>query len=501
MGLIKNMIKNWLDIKENDGFNITIDKATDFEVQAFINRIWYRGKAKELDQLYSQDINQIENNFWASKPTAGMSIRKIHVGLPSLMVDTLADISTDDLSKIEVIDREEEWKLMDKEIHLKDLLNQSVKDALVAADGVFKYSYDPTISKYPIIEFYPGDKVDFIIKRGRIVGYKFKTKKNIKNNSYMLYEIYTVDGIKYELYDNTGNVKNISDFPELSNYQPIINHSKFMMAYPLILFKGENNRGKSILEDKIPSFDSLDEIWSQWMLAVRKGQMKEYIPDCLLPRDPKTGQVIKRNDFDISFVLTESDMSEEGNKSNKIETTQGEIQHDALLSSYVTALDQCLSGVISPSTLGIDTKKLDNAEAQREKEKTTLYRRSKIVEVLTETIPELINIQFKMYDNCRKIPIKETKATATFGGYANPSFEAQVETIGKASTTNTMSIEAQVEELWGSSKSDEWKTEEVKRIKNEKGIIYVEEPSIKKDIEKIVNKPLIEIEKEDEKNV
>ena len=61
------------------------------------------------------------------------------------------------------------------------------------------------------------------------------------------------------------------------------------------------------------------------------------------------------------------------------------------ISSYITALDLCLQGVLSPSTLGIDTKKLDNAEAQREKEKTTLYTRNAIVEALQEALPDVVS--------------------------------------------------------------------------------------------------------------
>ena len=41
-----------------------------------------------------------------------------------------------------------------------------------------------------------------------------------------------------------------------------------------------------------------------------------------------------------------------------------------------------------------------------------------------------------------------------------------------------MSIESIVEELYGDSKTDDWKNEEVKRIKNEQGITEMEEPSI-----------------------
>ena len=61
-----------------------------------------------------------------------------------------------------------------------------------------------------------------------------------------------------------------------------------------------------------------------------------------------------------------------------------------------------------------------------------------------------------------------------FGEYANPSFESQVETVGKARQSGVMSIEASLDEMYGDSKSDEWKAEEVKRIKAEQGI--VEEP-------------------------
>ena len=44
-----------------------------------------------------------------------------------------------------------------------------------------------------------------------------------------------------------------------------------------------------------------------------------------------------------------------------------------------------------------------------------------------------------------------------------------------------MSIEAQVEELWGDTKDDKWKAEEVRRIKEQKGIAEMEFPSVNKD--------------------
>lgn len=498
MGVIKDMVRNWLEIKNSDGINISIDKLTDFEGQAFINEIWYRGEPNELDQLYKQIRDELGNkHFWSSEPSASMNIRKIHTGLPSMIVDTLADISIDDLNSIEVTDaRKEEWEEMDKEIHLKELLNDSVKDVLVDGDGAFKLSIDTDISKYPIVEFYPGSRVDYEYERGRITGIIYKTKKIINKQPYVLKEKYTKDGITFWVEDKEGKVHKIEEFDTLRKYQTVKNPNKFIMGIPFIIYKSKKfkGRGKSIFDGKLDNFDSYDEIWSQWMLAIRKGQLKEYIPEGLLPKDSNTGEVLKRNDFDVSFIMTETDMSENGQ--NKIQTTQGNIQHEALLQTYITALDLCLQGLISPSTLGIDVKKLDNAEAQREKEKTTLYRRNQIVNKTENIIKEVVDLVFKVYDTMNEKGITDTEVTPTFGGYANPSFEAQVETVGKAATSNIMSIDAQVEELWGDTKDEQWKKEEIQRIKEEKGIVSMDEPGINQEIDLIENKEMLDKEQD-----
>lgn len=133
---------------------------------------------------------------------------------------------------------------------------------------------------------------------------------------------------------------------------------------------------------------------------------------------------------------------------------------------------------MSPSTLGIDVKKLDNADAQREKEKATLYTRNNIVEQLQEVLPELVNTVFRAVDTYNKTVIKDIDVDVTFGEYANPSFESQVETVSKAKQGGIMSIEASVDELYGDTKDDEWKQEEIARLKAEQGISDMEEPAL-----------------------
>lgn len=215
------------------------------------------------------------------------------------------------------------------------------------------------------------------------------------------------------------------------------------------------------------------------MDALRAGRAKEYIPECFLPRNSATGEVLQPNPFDNRYIRTDNDMAE--GTSNKIDLEQPDIPHESYLASYMTALDLCLQGIISPSTLGIDVKKLDNAEAQREKEKTTLYTRNAIIEAMQETMPELVKVCINAYNTNINKAVEEVNVTIPFGEYANPSFESQVETVGKGKTQGIMSIEACVEELYGDSKEDTWKQEEVARLKAEQGIAEVEEPAVNID--------------------
>ena len=138
---------------------------------------------------------------------------------------------------------------------------------------------------------------------------------------------------------------------------------------------------------------------------------------------------------------------------------------------------------MSPSTLGIDVKKLDNAEATREKEKATLYTRNNIVNQLQKVLPKLVKMTLQAIDTLNNATTQEIDVDVTFGEYANPSFESQVETVSKAKQGGIMSVEASVDELYGDTKDDDWKQEEVSRLKAEQGISDMEEPALNTELD------------------
>lgn len=253
-----------------------------------------------------------------------------------------------------------------------------------------------------------------------------------------------------------------------------------MMAVPYKMLQSDRwkGRGQSLFEGKTDNFDALDEAWSQWVHAMRASRPVKYIPDILIPRNEENGKLMKANPFDNQFIATESNMMEGAR--NEIEVKQPDFPAQSYCETYMAALDLALQGLISPSTLGIDVKKLDNAEAQREKEKATLYTRGIMIEAMTSFLTTLADFVFKAYNTALKRPLDDTETLVAFGEYASPSFEAVVETLSNPNTP--MSIEAKVDEMWGDSKDQTWKDEEVKRIKEQQGIATLEEPALGGDV-------------------
>lgn len=480
---IKKTVRSWLNVTPANPYNFQINEMLDFEGHAIRNRIWYRGDSNELEQFYQQNREYADKNkFWASKCTPGMDMRKIHTGLPGLIVRTLSSVVLPDMDEFEFESPEQEqiWKEISKENKFRKKMESALKEALYIGDGAFKVVIDTTISDYPILEWYPGDRVEFVYHRDWIREIVFKTPYKEKNQIYVLNERFGYGYIKNELYlgDKLVDIKSIKATESLSD---ISFDPSLMLAEPFMIYESAKyeGRGGSIFDGKLDNYDSLDETWSQWMDALRAGRAKTYVPECLVPHDPENGMLIKPNPFDNRYFSADGDMRE-GQK-NQVVTDQPIIPHESYLASYVTALDLCLQGVISPSTLGIDTKKLDNAEAQREKEKTTLYTRNAIVEAIQETLPEVVSMCINANYILQGQPPVDVNVNIPFGEYANPSFESQVETVAKAKQGGIMSIERCVEELYGDSLDKHCKEEEITRLKAEQGIATLEIPDIRMD--------------------
>lgn len=477
---IKRTVRSWLNVVPANPYNFQINEMLDFEAHAIRNRIWYRGDGNELEQFYQQNSEYADRyKFWACRSTPGMDMRKIHTGLPGLIVKALASVVLPDMDDFEFENPKQEniWNEIAKDNMFSRKMESILKEVLYIGDGAFKITVDSTVSEYPILEWYPGDRVEFVRKRDRIQEVIFKTPYREGHRTYVLNEHYGYGYIINELYLGDKLVP-LTSTSITADLRDVGFDKNMILAIPLMIYESSKyeGRGGSVFDGKLDNFDSLDETWSQWMDALRSGRAKTYIPECLVPHDPNTGRLIRPNPFDNRYFAADGDMRE-GQK-NQVVTDQPTIPHESYLASYITALDLCLQGIISPSTLGIDTKKLDNAEAQREKEKTTLYTRNAIVEALQETLPDVVAACINANNFLHGQSAEEVKVNIPFGEYANPSFESQVETVAKAKQGGIMSIERCVEELYGDSLDDHCKKEEIARLKAEQGIQDLEEPGV-----------------------
>jgi len=469
--------------------SIQVRENTTKEVNCLKNQLWYRGDPVELEQFYKQ-VAELSldgysvipaTRFWAAAPVGNTLIRKMHSRLPRMIADKLAGIVVEDMRDPDMdgayLSR---WNVISKDIDFQELLKEATIQTLSEGDGAFKICIDPELSSYPLVEFYAGNKVDYKYKRGKLVELIFYTEYTKGTKLYKLVEHYGKGYVKYELQDMLGKHCDIGILEETADLEDVTFEGNYIMGVPLKFYKSAKfeDRGDSIFEGKSDMFDALDEILSTWMDALRAGRVKQYIPETMIPRSEHDGTPLKPDVFN-PYITKGTSLSEDAK--DVIEVIQGDVNFEGLLTSYVTLLDCCLQGLISPSTLGIDVKKLDNAESQREKEKTTMYSRDTLIGVLAKVLPKLVEVVLKTEDNLNKRQPSDDCDCCTFewGQYANPSFEAMVETVGKAKTFGIMSIEQCVEELYGDGMDEEDKQEEIERLKAEQAVTtQVDEPSV-----------------------
>lgn len=472
----KRKMQTWLEIIPPPIEQaITIQREHTRELEVIQAQLWYQGDANELFQFFHQtELNT--GMFWATSP-ADRKIRKIHSGLPAVIADTLAYIVTSDLDDIKAPGP---WEEIEKSINFHELVGQAVTDTLVSGDGAFKISVDTKLSQYPIVEFVPGDRVEIEQKRGIVEAITFKTRYYVKSMWYELHERYSRGRIETMLFDSNGSERSLSSVPDLAGIQPDVEFKgDFIMAVPLRFYASRKyrGRGKSIFDGgKSQCFDALDEVISQWIDAIRAGRVIKYIPMSLIPRDPNTGAFQEVSSFGAEVVKLNGSLDER--QAEMVEVSQPDIKYDAFVTTYTNALLMCLQGIISPATLGIDVGKMSSAEAQREKKDITGDTRNTITAALEKQLPKLINAILMTHANLRGESPAEAEVNVSFGEYGAPDFDSRVETVGKAATYGIMSTESQVDELWGSSKEDNWKEAEVQRIKVEKGILSASEPSV-----------------------
>lgn len=474
------------------------DKLTIQRIHEY--NLWYQGDADELLNFYTHQ-NTIEYNyepwysrnkrnyFWAISSSES-DIKRTHSGMFRDVIDTLVNIMPFPMTRAGVLDLENTKKKNVVDSNLQKIIKESgIKDiytqkqlpmTLVEGWGCYKINWDLNISDYPILVYYRAENVDFVYQNDKITGIIFKDYYNNGKKRYMLSETRRIKSER----DTAGRIKrnlviekelfevNLQDpdyikavdfsaVPELQDVEKYIEIGPYngFLAMPCIIFENTSKcggYGRSIMTGKISLFDDLDQCLSQAANAVRKSTPIEYFNTDFLERD-NNGMPKQPKAYDRKYTLYRGQRSADGSSTSDapVTVTQPNVDFHKYSEQAVQIQLQIINGIMSPATLGIDISKKDNAEAQREKEKVTIFTRNAIIDKEMEILRSILNEMLCAYEFMHKgeITVQDYDISIKYNEFADDSFENKLKVLGQAFAQEDISEDMFMQKLYGDTLS------------------------------------------------
>lgn len=475
--------------------------------------IWYYGDEEELLNFYTHRTmlgfnyepyysRNKKSYFWSISGTEN-DIKRTHSGQGRNIVDTLVSIMRFPLinttnvvtskgetnSSLNVVN--ENLKKIIIESRLEYVYkNKQMPLTLVEGWGCYKINWDKNISDYPYAVYYRAENVDFVYRGNKIVGCIFKDfYTDGDRKQYMLIETRsfkydeTTDRrnlvIEKELFVTDKDGKTLSEVPfstvpELRDVESYIEIGplNMLLCEPCIFFEDTSDVGmfgRSIFTGKIGLLDDLDQCLSQAANAVRRSTPMEYFNTDFLERDKETGMPKQPKVYDRKYTMYNGKTGGDGESNSKdpVQVTQPQINFTQYSEHAREILMQIINGVMSPATLGIDISKKDNAEAQREKEKVTIFTRNAIIDTETNILKSLCNQLLCAYEfmNKGEITVQDYNISVKFSEFADDSYENKLEKLTAAYNSETISDKMFMTKLYGDTLTPEEFEEELEWLK------------------------------------
>lgn len=461
--------------------------------------VWYDGDGDELLNFYTREnyigfnyepfyMRNKKNYFWAISSTEAQ-IKRTHSGQPRNIVDTLVNImpfplisAGEDTNKLQAVVKESGLEQVYKD--------EQLPLTLVEGWGCWKINWDKDVSDYPSVEYVSAENVDFIYKGGKIIGIVFKNYYTSDKKRYLLLETRSIEWkpnsaaaegsegervlvITNELYELPMNTAagdddtllkkvDLKSVPELESVEERIEIGPFdkLFAVPCILLGNTSRQwgyGRSIFTGKIDLFDDLDQALSQSSNAVRLSTPIEYIDEEYLERD-KNGLPKKPKAYDRKYIMMKGQKNGDGVSTGQpVQITQPSVEFSRYSDHAVQILLQILNGILSPATLGIDIAKKDNAAAQREKEKVTIFTRNALINGEERILRSLMEqmLMAKEFMDTGAVSVHSYDISVKFNEFADDSFENKLEALGKAYDMEEISTDMYLNKLYGDTLSEE----------------------------------------------
>lgn len=411
-----------------------------------------------------------------------------YFGIIPMIINAKVNLVASSGFKCESDDKEVDDVLNDlkEKANLQDKFVQGVYWESGIGDFAYRISVDQSLTDKPIIDLIEPQFLEINYHRGCVKSFVIK-QPSATDPSYELREIHYKNEAGFVCIDYLFAIDNkYVDMTDESTVKDCLD--KFdMRSLPknlclpfkdfLIVFKKNANcnqlykgqRGVPDIQGLDTIEDALTESISDLIDAIRKGGVKEYVSDQLIPQD-ENGNDIKLNHFNKTVIITKGSTSMgEGNKLWQV--TQGDIKWEAYTRTIQNLMSVAINKAgLAPTTLGLTGLESINssAESQDAREKTSMRTREIALESWRVTLKELLNKYLQVCDYMKGETIIDYSdlINITFNEYTNPTLENITNVLAKQVQTGLKSQITAIKEL-NKGMSEEQAEQEYQQILEE----------------------------------
>jgi hypothetical protein len=353
------------------------------------------------------------------------------------------------------------------ETKLQDLFASGVYWESGIGDVAYRLSYCAEVGGRPLIDIVEPHHLEINYNRGQVVSYVIKEVAE-DDPQYELHEIHYLNregflsiayrffyngkyvapndatlikqcGLQFVGIDITERVLPFRDFATIVYKQNANNNQ---------LYKGE--RGVPDIQGLDTIEEALTETLSDLLDAIRKGGVKEYIDERLIPQDTD-GRDTMFDPFNKRIISTKGSGSVDDAK-KLWQVTKADINHVSYIETIKILMSTAFNkAAISPTTIGMTGLESINssAESQEAREKTSIRTREMCLNSWRETLRELFDKYLRIYDyiSGREQCDYKDIISIHFDEYISPSVENVTDVLAQQVNAGLKARETAVGEL------------------------------------------------------
>jgi len=446
-------------------------------------RVFYNMSSPSMISAY--DLNNQMYNWWKD---VGGEMARIHSGVPALISKTYGNLIKPSSIVIKILKEdgtidEEKQKRLEKILEENQWNSLSKKGVITESWAGFfflKLSYMDGFD-FPIIELIDPRQGRAIVKRGRIIGYKFSTIQIVDGNSFEIIEKYTFEKnknvkVSYNVYKGKEEVK-IEMLPD--TIKDLIDTQTLNIKF-LPVFLKNNTAHSSKFPDKIYGesdyansqslFHVLDSLLSNLELDVDNSKAIQFVNKNIMEFDKDNNQELY-NKHKLRIFLTNKIMDDPDFDIKKI---IGLFQPELRINMFDPALKDITIRILanaglSPSSVGMPGYESVNASnlSQTARRENSIISRDEKLELWLPFLKNFVNKLMQFDDFINGIPAeKDYNVFVEYNKYIAPDLNTLVNIVVKAVNGGVMSLEQSIELMWP-DKSQEEKEILINKIKSE----------------------------------